>query len=478
MNKTKIAIALLVAGLASTNLYATNGYFSHGYGAKEKGMAGAGNAKAGNSISSANNPAGLLQIGDSMDAGASIFSPVRSITVTGGPAFPVGFTPVIGSAFLNCNPGQAQPVCQVPFSHVPGTVDSTREWFLIPSFGYSSRIDEKSVWGISIYGNGGMNSTYNGGAARFLDPATNTIVEAPGVYGAGKAGVDLSQLFINTTYAHQISDAVGVGVSLIAVVQTFAATGLAPFKNNSLYPDKLTNNGHDYATGFGVKIGMNIELSDAITLGISYQSKMSMSKFDDYAGLFADKGSFDIPSSYTIGLAIKTSDTSTLLIDYQAINYTDVAAISNSISSLLSPATCTDSLNNTLTAWLETGGQPQLATGSGCLGGANGAGFGWNDISVIKLGYEWSMGKDTYRIGFSTTDQPIDTNELNFNILAPGVVEDHFTAGYTSNSGDNEWTVFFLFVPEVEVTGPSQFDPTQTITIRMNQFEFGFEYKF
>jgi len=484
MNKTRVATALLLSGLITTNIYATNGYFSHGYGAKEKGMAGAGVAKGDSSISSGNNPANLLQVGDSMDFGVSFFNPVRSYTVAGGPAMPAG-SPIFNTPNFECGDadqngpsGIPAPTCMAPFSHIPGTVDSQSEWFLVPSFGYSSRIDEQSVWGISVYGNGGMNTDYEDGSARMLSQQTYTLEDMTGAYGAGHAGVNLMQLFVNTSYAYQVNKAVGIGASFIVAVQAFEAVGLAPFANNSLNPEKLTNNDHDTATGFGFKLGMNVELSDAVTLGISYQSKFDMGEFDDYSGLFAEGGDFDIPSTYTVGLAIKTSATSTLLLDYQQINYTDVASISNSIIGTMippgptTPPLCLDALNSALT----TG--TMQAQGSGCLGGANGAGFGWDDVSVYKIGYEWSVGKDTWRVGFSTNEQPVASTELNFNMLAPGVVEDHYTAGYTSNSGDNEWTVFMMYAPEVKVSGPSMFDPSQAITIRMNQLEVGFEYNF
>ncbi|MCF6194339.1 MAG: hypothetical protein L3J46_08415, partial [Kangiellaceae bacterium] len=93
MNKTKIAVALALAGVVSTHAMATNGYFAHGYGAAEKGMAGASVAKGQSSVSTANNPANLLQVGERTDLGVSIFSPTRSYSVEGGPSFPAGFTP-------------------------------------------------------------------------------------------------------------------------------------------------------------------------------------------------------------------------------------------------------------------------------------------------------------------------------------------------------------------------------------------------
>ncbi len=470
--KTKIITPLIALSILGSNAaFATNGYFSHGYSAKEKGMAGTGVAKGGDSLTTANNPANLLHVGDRMDVGVSFFMPIRSYEVTGGPSLPAGFTPVIGG-FPGCAQPGVQP-CQIPFSINNQQIDSGREFFVIPSFGYSKRVDEKMVWGIALYGNGGMNTSYSGGSARIFDPNTNTIVDAPGTFGAGSTGVDLSQLFINTTVAYQASDTLALGASLIVAVQRFSAKGLAPFANVSLNPTKLTNNGPDMSYGLGFKLGADFDLSDSLTVGVSYQSKMSMSKFKDYAGLFAEGGDFDIPSTYTLGFAWKTSKTSTLLVDYQRINYTDVASISNPISPLLTGG-CVDALNNTLFA----GNVPSPASGSGCLGGANGAGFGWDDVDVIKVGYEWSVGNNTFRLGYSTNGQPIASTEVNFNLLAPGVVEDHYTGGYTLKDGENEWTVFLMYAPNVSVSGISSFDPAQTISFKMHQFEFGLDYKF
>jgi len=469
MKRIKLAATIILSNFVACSAMATNGYFSHGYGAKEKGMAGAGVAKGGSSISTANNPANLLQVDDRMDLGFSLFNPVRSATVAGEPSLPAGLTGVVGVSV--CTEPGVQP-CQIPFSLNTGTTDSSSEWFAIPSFGYSATIDDSSKWGISLYGNGGMNSDYRGASARVYDPNSNTIVNAPGLFGAGNTGVDLSQLFINTTYAFKASQTVDLGVSLIIAAQAFEATGLAAFGNISVDSSKLTNNGHDMSFGYGFKLGANFQLDEAVTLGISYQSKIEMGEFDDYAGLFAEGGDFDIPSTYTIGIAWNLSDDSTLLLDYQAISYSDVDSIGTGISPI-SSGQCFDALNT----FLFTGTQGP-ASGDGCLGASKGAGFGWDDMSVIKIGYEWAVGSDTFRVGYSTTDQPISSDEVNFNVLAPGVVEDHFTAGYTNKSGENEWTLFIMYAPEVEVKGQSQFDPAQTISFKMYQLELGIEYQF
>ena len=87
------------------------------------------------------------------------------------------------------------------------------------------------------------------------------------------------------------------------------------------------------------------------------------------------------------------------------------------------------------------------------MGGSSGAGFGWQDMTVVKLGYEWqSSDAWTWRVGYSMTDQPIPESEVLFNILAPGVIEEHFTFGFTRALANNSDLNFALMVaPTVSV---------------------------
>ena len=61
----------------------------------------------------------------------------------------------------------------------------------------------------------------------------------------------------------------------------------------------------------------------------------------------------------------------------------------------------------------------------GSLGSANGPGFGWHDIDIIKLGVEWRASPVwTLRAGYAHNTNPIKSSDVTFNILAPGVVTD------------------------------------------------------
>jgi long-chain fatty acid transport protein len=465
----KVATTVLLIA-AACNTYATNGYYTLGYSAKDKGTAGTSIARGRDALSMATNPATMLQVGDRFDLGLNLFMPAREYTVTGAPSLPDGFSPVIGNIPSCAEPGSAP--CQIPFSIGEQNIESGREIFFIPNIAYVTQLDEDSALGVSLYGNGGMNTTYAGGTANVFDPNSNQIVRSEGTFGSGRTGVDLTQLFINVSYAWRFNETLDLGVALIGAVQAFRAEGLAPFANNSLRPDKLTNNGHDFSFGLGIKLGAVYQVTDDLSFGLSYQSEQKMSKFEDYSGLFAQGGDFDMPASYTIGLAYDLSHAVTLKFDYQKILYEGVPSVSNSVTNLVD-GQCLDALNNTLFS-----GSPSPATGRGCLGGENGAGFGWNNMDVFKAGVEWYKGETTYRAGISATEQPIDSTEVNFNILAPGVIEYHLAAGLTTLIGQREWTFFGMYMPSKSVRGTSLFDPAQTIEFNMHQFEFGLSIKF
>ena len=435
MNKRLIACAVTAALTIPMTAMATNGYFAHGYGTKSKGLAGGGVALSQDAMAAATNPAGMVTVGDRMDIGLAIFSPSpRSYSATAGTTFP-------DTTFC----GAACPFTIGGVSNAQ-SIESDNDIFLIPHFGRNWMLDADSSIGVSVYGNGGMNTEYKGGVAQHADQFGN-LVTTPGTFGGGTAGVNLEQLFINTTYSRKIDATSSWGASLIAVYQTFEVKGLGVFAGFSADGANTSDNGKETSTGFGVKLGWQSEVAKDVTLAASYQTEMDMSKLDKYAGLFAEQGGFDIPSTWTLGLAWNTSPKSTLTFDVQSINYSDIASIANPVSNLT------------------VLGQP--------LGSSNGPGFGWDDMTIYKLGYQWTTSADwTWRAGISQGDQPIPTSETLLNILAPAVIETHITGGFTMKTGDDsEFSFAAMYAPNTTVTGANPFNPSQNITIEMSQYE-------
>lgn len=455
--RTLLAAAITGTVLAAGSAHATNGYFKHGYGVKSMGMAGGGVAFANNSaMIIATNPAGLTAVDNQFNAEISLFRPERGYDQTAGDG------PLLGG-----------PV------DTPSSADSDSEAFWIPGLGAAYALTERDTIGIAIYGNGGMNSDYSGDADTIVAGNTRAgQASVGGTYDEGPAGVNLEQMFIAPTYARSFMEGkLALGVTPMIVRQKFKANGLANFGGFSSDNTALTGNGHDISWGYGGKIGITYKPMDMLTLGASYQSKMRMDEFDDYSGLFAEGGDFDIPSTWTVGLAADVTDAVTVTFDYQRINYTDVKAIANPSVEYLAGSNGCD------VAVPGVGPDGTIDNASRCLGGADGAGFGWDDINVYKLGVQWQASpKLQLRAGWNRGDNPISSDDVLFNTIAPGVVENHYTAGfsYAFDGGQHELHGAFMYAPEVDVTGANAFNAGSDLTIRMKQYEatVGYTYKF
>ena len=468
----KATAALLATGLFafSSAAMATNGYFTHGVGTESKGMGGAGVASPANSgaIAVATNPALGVFADDKWQVGMAIFSPMRSYTARD--SLSGGF----GGAF----------------ALGPGKYDSKNEAFPIPYAAKNWALNDTSALTFVFYGRGGMNTEWDSGQTASFDPtgmggAPSTF---PGLFGAGKAGVDLMQAFMSVNYSVKIGENVVIGAGPVAAAQVFEANGLANFtpytqtfantfagllQQGVPLPQaqqqafgavtSLTNNGHDMSTGFGGAIGLWAG-SERVSFGLSYQSKISMSEFDDYADLYAERGGFDIPSTMKAGVSFMAGDTVRINLDLERIKYSDVNSVHNPIMNLLTGC---------FTA------NPLATTSDGCLGGPNGAGFGWQDMDVVKVGFEWAADENnTWRFGYSYGEQPIPSSEVLFNILAPGVMEQHMTVGWTHRRANDHVMEFsFMFAPKKEISGNNTFD-IQPITLEMSQLEFEFAYRF
>jgi long-chain fatty acid transport protein len=449
----QVSACIVCLGVMSP-VFATNGYFSHGYGTKNKALAGAGVALPQDAMIAATNPAGMVWVGERLDVGLAIFSPSpRSYTSKGDLGVPDG-TPCVPPGFPD----------GCPFQIGPQSLESENDYFFIPSFAYNWMLSPQSSAGVTVYGNGGMNTEWVGGTAQHDDgsnfPLPGSTTTTPGTYGAGTAGVNLEQLFINASYARKFAaDKASWGLSLIFAYQRFEAQGLGTFAGYSTDPTNLTNNGVDDSTGFGAKLGIQGEVTSGLTVAASYQTEMEMSEFDKYKGLFAEQGGFNIPATWALGLTYAFANNSKIVFDVQQIMYSDIASVGNPMFPAL--------------------GQCAQGVVASCLGGSNGPGFGWEDMTVYKIGYQWMAGQGwTWRAGYSAGDQPIPNSEVLFNILAPGIMEDHLTFGFTKDLQNNsEFNFGFMYALKNSIEGPNPLTGNvQQIELEMTQYELEASY--
>lgn len=453
MKRTVLASAFLAVFALPSLALATDGYFPHGYGMKAKGMGGAATAMASDSFGGANNPASMVWAGSRFDIGVDLFSPRRSIersdaTGVGGPT--VG---------------------------INGSADSGSKLFFVPEFGYNRMIGWDMSVGVSVYGNGGMNTDFDGGqipantACPGFDPKGGGGAPYNLLCGSGKLGMNLSQLIVAPTFAKKVNKDHSLGVSLLLAAQQFKAEGLDGFWAFTKYNDgtpagaaawaannNLTNRGNDTTYGYGLKLGWMGKVSDTVTLGASYTSKVKMAKFKKYQDLFAGQGAFDMPESLALGIAFKANPKLTVAADYQRINYSGIDSIANP----------------------STNGGLAMAGTLGCDGCR---GFGWDSVNVFKLGAEYQYNPNLIlRAGYNHTDNPIQGRDVTFNMIAPGVVKDHVTLGFSYNlSKDSELTMAYMHAFKNSVQATSLFSnwlgaAGGTEKIQMYQNSLGIAY--
>ena len=414
-------LLLALAGSA----HATNGYFSHGYSTAQRALGGAGTAYAADTLSTAINPANVVFLPERFDLNAGLFAPYRWYTASErGPTAGPGI-----------------------FSIEPGEVHSERELFGIPALAYSHPLGPDAAWGFALYGNGGMNTDYRGNSARFAEGIPGFETQCEGAFGGGapangasdnagfcgngiaNANVDLIQLFVVPSYAHRFGHSSSVGIAPVLAAQRFSAKGLQAFAQFSNDPGKVSDAGYSYSYGGGVRLGATLGEIPYVTLGASWQSRLSMTAFDEYAGLFAGEGDFDIPETWNVGVVLGAGTMHRLLLDFQRVYFSETPAVGNTFDG-----------NRFVNGCALPRLRGDTSRQDACLGSESGPGFGWRDVSTAKLGYELVLDDVRLRAGFSKNRQPIPADQVLFNILAPAVPEEHYTAGFSWALG-NAWGV-------------------------------------
>lgn len=370
MLKTKQMKTLLAASLfAPVAALATNGILPYGNGMSAHGVGGAGIANPADAMSPVDNPALLAKTGGQASVGTSFFNPNR--------AADLGF----------------------------GYVESDSEWFLIPQAAWNGQ-GEPFNWGISAYALGGMNTDYPGSLIGI----------------SGNVGVDLSGLIVSPTVSYQFSPAFSVGAAVLLGYARLETENIPGIGSKS-----------DSATGWGVKLGANFDVTKDISIGAMFQPKMNMSKMDSFCNdLFAGTDcEVSLPSIYGIGSRFGFGS-ATLVADILRANWSKVEVFED---------------------------------------------FGWEDQTIFKIGMEFGTGSDMiYRVGYNHGESPIPDNMVATNVFFPAITEDHLSVGLTKRFSGADLIAYYAYVFENEQTQAGATAPR--IKMDQNALGIGGNWKF
>ena len=279
--------------------------------------------------------------------------------------------------------------------------DSAADFSVIPEVSFASRIDENMVYGFSLTGTAGMGVDYG---ANLSGTASDN--------GSFEMTTELALLKVAVPFAYQM-DALSLGV--VPVIQY----GTLQMSHKTLSGELASPKSS--STAFGFEIGASYDLASAgvegLTVGAVYKSKLAMTYDDTISnslvafqvdGAITSGDKLDQPAEYGLGLSYEMGE-STIAFDYRNVAWSDAAGYAD---------------------------------------------FGWEDQTVIAVGYEYATSTWALRVGYNKASSPITeqngaANDLtgatyvgaikNFFNLAgfPGVVEDHITFGGGYSINDN-----------------------------------------
>jgi long-chain fatty acid transport protein len=417
-----VLVSVSIALLLIPPAHAFNGYFQSGAGTKSKSMAGVSSTLIGDAFGAGNNPAAILFSGDLIELGLEKTTSRQRAERYGSGGNPPRFS---------------------------DTVTTGKEDKFTPELAITKSVSADFSFGLSYHQNGLIQANYS---SNDFFTALGTTPQPDRLY------FSLKQEVFSPAFAFRIGKESSIGFAPLFVSQQLEITGLQTFVSNNWTNDKsnITNNGRDTSSGVGVRVGFISRLDESVLIGATYSPKITMGKFSNYKGLFTDNARFDVPENFSIGLSIATNSATTLIFDYQRINYGGIKLL-NVPSTVFSDP-------------------PKIDI---TFGDDNGPGFGWESINVWKLGFDWRVRDNlTLRAGVSMNDSPVTSRDVSLAVIMPSITTREQTLGATYRLDASNSLSFYMST----ATGP-ELNGISTVAgsairerLKVNNRAFGIQY--
>jgi long-chain fatty acid transport protein len=335
---------------------------------KSTGMAATSISYPLDSLAGAYNPAGIASVGDRFDVEAAWVHDFGHTTIHGNQApSPV---PING----HYNGMKTKDVFPVGFG-------ICKNWNI--------NCDWDIAFGLLLYNRNYQKTTYD-----------RPLV----LFGTSKPGLEYLHETISPIIAVKIWDSHTIGISTNFQIERLKVNGIQQFDNilQSIAPGHVTNRGYSYAHGWGLTVGYYGQLTNELSLGVTYQPETHMSRFIKYEGFLAERGKLNIPRKIGAGIAYRFTPCFVAAFDIEHIHWKPIKSLSNRFPSVQR------------------------------LGAKHGPGFGFRDQMYYRIGIEWRFDECwTARLGFRHARTPIRNSQTAVNILTLDTVENFITAGLT-----------------------------------------------
>ena len=255
--------------------------------------------------------------------------------------------------------------------------------------------------------------TRNAEASRFeLSVASGRVSETPAATSAttsqlvGSTQPGLQRTVVTPALTQAWGEHGSLRLTGVLAYQRFASLGLGTTVGMAA---PLVPWFGDTSYGAGARIDVGDALGERLHWNVGYQSRVGMSAFSNYRGVFADPGHFDIPASAMADLGYAITPSLGVDIGVQRVMY-------SAITPFASP-----SLPTRFLALLGSGSSPV---------------FAWRDLDVYSIGWtlhDAAIGE--LQLRYTTRQQPVPTSKLLANALAPATANDMVSLGWSRAVG-------------------------------------------
>jgi hypothetical protein len=220
------------------------------------------------------------------------------------------------------------------------------------------------------------------------------------------AGVGLERTLVAPALTRSVSDSAELTVGAVFVQQYFASWGLGSGVqtfNDAVARSPVSFLGTSY--GSGVRFGLEQVLDDRLVVSTHYQSRIDMSELQNYRGLYARPGDFDLPAVASTDLSWQADPSNRLTFGVSRVMYSDVAPFTSA------------SLPIRFLSLLGDAGAPT---------------FAWRDLTVFRMDWEWkATPAATIGFHYATQQQPEPTSRALRDALAGEFTNDNFGVSLT-----------------------------------------------
>lgn len=370
---------------------------------KSTGMAAACISYPIDTLAGAYNPAGMTDVGDRLD-------------LEGGWVHSNGHAHVSNNMILVNGVPTLNPVTN-------GTFDGMKTKNSFPFGAGINKVwevdcDWEIATGVILYNRNYQKTTYG---------------KSLPLLGTSKPGIEYLNETVSPIIAVKWCNSHSIGISLDYQLERLKVNGIENFKALSIFPEDVTNRGYDYSSGWGVTIGYHGQITDYLSIGLTYQPETSMKKMDKYKGFLAN-GRMNIPRKIGAGISYRMIPCLLVAFDVEQIQWSKIRALHN--------------------PFLHDG---HLAP----LGSENGPGFGFRDQVYYRLGLEWQVDECwTVRAGYRYANTPVRSSQTPVNLLLLDLVQDFATFGVTWNIDEcNELSGVFAYGFEHSLDGKGAIPP-------------------